>query len=147
MEQPGGDPMRVASFLAPDPALAHTGEMDPEAVDVSITQLAGEGGGLPANVKRWLGQVKILATDKQVRDIIAHADTLRAATGQKGIWLDFTELLSGDMTQTASIVGSILSGNGYTVFVKAKGDRARLLRLKSQVAGFCRTLVIAEEKK
>src|SRR3954467_10472971 len=45
IEEPGGDPLRLASFLVPDSSLARRGETDPKAVDVSIVQLAGEAGG------------------------------------------------------------------------------------------------------
>jgi hypothetical protein len=147
VEEPGGDPMRVASFRAPDPSVANTGDMDPQAVDVSIVQFAGEGGGLPANIQRWLGQIKIIATPDQIQNVIAHAPAIKAATGQKGIFVDLTDMISGDMTQSASILGAIYQGNGYIVFIKAKGDRERLLKLKKQVRGFCETVSIAEEKK
>ena len=142
VDQPEGDPLRVAGFWAPDPALAHTGEMDPEAVDVSLVQLAGDAGGLDANVVRWLGQIKIPASFTE--QAIAAAVPVQAATGQRGIVVDFTDMLSGDLTESRSIVGAIIQGNGYTVFVKAMGQKDRLVKIKPQLLEFCARLSIAE---
>jgi hypothetical protein len=145
VEQAGGDPMRTAGFLAPDPELAHTGEMDPKAVDISLVQLAGDAGGLQANVTRWLGQVKVIATPGQVKSLIEKAERISASTGQEGIIVDFTGMLSGDLTEDRSIVGVIVQGEGYTVFLKGMGDRDRLMRIKPQILAFAKSLSIAEE--
>jgi hypothetical protein len=143
VDQPEGDPLRLAGFWAPDPALAHTGEMDPLAVDVSLVQLAGDAGGLDANVVRWLGQIKIPAS--YAEQAIAAAAPVQAATGQRGIVVDFTEMLSGDLTESRSIVGAIIQGDGYTVFVKAMGDKDRLVKIKPQLLEFCAKLNIVEK--
>jgi hypothetical protein len=145
VDQPEGDPLRVAGFWAPHPDLAHTGELDPEAVDVSLVQLSGDGGGLDANVVRWLGQVKIPSSFAE--QAIAAAVPVKTATGQNGIVVDFTDMLSGDMTQSQSIVGAIIQGEGYTVFVKAMGQRERLKLIKPQLIEYCAKLSIKEDGK
>ena len=145
VDQPEGDPLRVAGFWAPHPDLAHTGEMDPEAVDVSLVQLAGDAGGLDANVVRWLGQIKIPSS--YAEQAIAAATPIRTATGQHGIVVDFTDMLSGDMTQSKSIIGAIIQGDGFTVFVKAMGEKDRLLKIKSQLIEFSTNLKITESAK
>lgn len=140
--QPEGDPMRLTGFWAPDPELAQKGETDPKPVDVSIVQLAGDAGGLEANVTRWLGQVSIPATF--AAQAIAEATPIRTATGQTGIVVDFTPYLSGDLTQSKSIVGAILHAGDNTVFVKAMGARSHLPKIKPQLLEFCRGLSIRE---
>ena len=147
VEQPAADPLRLASFLAPDSSADNSGEMDPKALDVSIVQLAGDAGGIPANISRWMGQVKIPPSPDIVKDLLAKAEPLTVASGQKGIVIDFTGLLAGDMTRSTSIIGVILQDTGYTVFVKAKGDLDRLVKLRSQILDFSRSLSITEEKK
>jgi hypothetical protein len=147
VEQPVADPLSLASFLAPDPALKNTGYMDPKAVDVSIVQLGDSSGGIPADISRWMRQVKIPASPDLVSDILSKAESLNAATGQKGIAVDFTGVMAGDIMRTTSIIGFILRGNDYTVFVKAMGDRARLIKLKPQILAFCRTMSISGGKK
>jgi hypothetical protein len=138
--QPEGDPMRLTGFWAPDPARVAAGETDPKPVDVSIVQLAGDAGGLTANVTRWLGQIKVQGSLAQ--QAISEATPVRLASGQQGIVVDFTNLLSGDMTQTESIVGAIVTVGEYTVFVKAMGGRERLQRLKPVLIAFCESLSV-----
>ena len=146
-EQPGGDPFSLASFLAPDPALTNTDYMDPKAVEVSITRLGDSGGGIPANISLWMKQVKIPASPDLVNDVLSKAESLKVATGQMGIAVDLTGVMAGDIMQTTSIIGVILRENDLTVFVKAMGDRARLIKLKPQILAFCRTMSISGGKK
>ena len=103
-------------------------------------QLAGAAGGLEANVTRWLGQVKIAPsfTQKAIED----ATPIRLASGEEGIIVDFTGLLSGDLTQTESIMGAIVPVGETTLFVKAMGGRSRLQRLKPELIAFCQSLSI-----
>lgn len=138
--QPEGDPMRLTGFWAPDPELTDKGEPDPKPVDVSIVQLEGDAGGLEANVTRWLGQIKVQGSFAQ--KAIADAVPVTLANGQKGIVVDFTTFLSGDLTQTESIVGAIVTVGETTVFVKAMGGRERLQRIKPQLIAFCESLSV-----
>lgn len=138
--QPEGDAMRLTGFWAPDPDLTAKGEMDPKPVDVSIVQLAGDAGGLEANVTRWLGQVKVPASF--AAQAIREATPVRLATGQEGILVDFTDFLSGDMTQSQSIAGAIVTVGETTVFVKAMGARESVVKIKPQLVEFCRGLSI-----
>jgi hypothetical protein len=138
--QPEGDAMRLTGFWAPDPARFAAGETDPRPVDVSIVQLAGPAGGLEANVTRWLGQIKVQANFAQ--RAITEATPVRIGSGQEGIIVDFTNFLSGDMTQTESIIGAIVTVGETTVFVKAMGSRERLKRIKPQLIEFCENLSV-----
>lgn len=134
--------MRVGSFAVPDSQFLDMGEADPRALDVSVVQLAGDAGGLEANIRRWMGQVGLIASAAELKALIDSADKLKATTGQDGIYVDFTEKLSSDMTQDKSIFGAIVSTSEYTVFVKAMGERGRLLKAKGQIKTFCESLAI-----
>lgn len=135
--------MRIGSFAVPDTQFAHMGEADPGALDVSVVQLAGDAGGVPANIARWMGQVGLIASREELQALIDAAPKLKARTGQQGIFVDFTDRLSGDMTQNKSIYGAIISTPGYTVFVKAMGERQRLIQAKPAIKRFCESLSIA----
>lgn len=137
-QQPEGDPLRLTGFWAPDPRLTEQDLPDPDPVDVSIVQLAGDAGGLEANVVRWLGQVGLQAS--QAGGVIAAAARVRTATGQEALVVDFTGLLSGDLTQSKSIVGAIIPAGGTTVFVKAMGQKAKVARLRPQLTAFVQGL-------
>jgi hypothetical protein len=138
--------MRIGSFAAMDPKLAQTGEIDPNAVDVSVVNLAGTAGGLEANIRRWMGQVGLKATADEMAAFLKQAPRFKAATGQTGLIIDLTGMLSGDMTQSKTIYGAIVQTEEYTVFVKAMGDFALVKKQKPQVAAFCKSLRIQGPK-
>jgi hypothetical protein len=138
--------MRIGSFAAMDPKLADTGEIDPNAVDVSVVNLAGAAGGLEANIRRWMGQVGLKASAQEMAEFLKQAPGFKTATGQTGLIIDLTGMLSGDMTQSKTIYGSIVQTGEYTVFVKAMGDFARVKEQKPQVAAFSKSLRIEGRK-
>jgi hypothetical protein len=134
--------LRVGSFAIPDSAFAYMGEAGPEAVDVSVVQLAGEAGGAEANVARWMGQVGLIATGDDLKKFLEQAERLEIASGQEGFYVDFTGMLSGDLTQSKTIYGAIVGTKDYTVFVKAMGDRSRVVQAKADIRAFCKSLSI-----
>jgi hypothetical protein len=134
--------MRIGSFGIPDPALANMGELDPKAVDVSVVQLAGNAGGLNANIARWMGQVGIKATAEEMESFVKTAPHFKSKTGQDGMFVDLTDKLSGDMTQSKSIYGAVIATPDYTVFIKAMGERERVIQVKAQVKKFCESVSI-----
>lgn len=138
--------MRIGSFAASDPSLAHTGEADPNAVDVSVVQLAGDAGGLKANIARWMGQVGIKATAEEMDEFVKAAAHFRTKTGQDGMYVDLTDKLSGDMTQSKTIFGAVVQTPEYTVFVKGMGEIAKVAAQKQLIMGFCRSLKIEGPK-
>lgn len=142
LKRDSANALRVGSFAIPDSAFAHMGEADPEAVDVSVVQLAGEAGGMEANVARWMGQVGLIATADDLKKFVERAEKLAIVSGQEGIFVDFTEMLSGDLTQSKTIYGAIVGTKDYTVFVKAMGDRSRVVQAKADIRAFCKSLSI-----
>jgi hypothetical protein len=138
--------MRIGSFAAPDPSLVNMGEEDTKAVDISVVQLAGDAGGLEANILRWMGQIGIKATAEEMGEMIRSAPHFKTTTGQDGILVDLTDKLSGDMTQSNSIYGAVIQTAEYTVFVKAMGERNRVIKLKATIDTFCKSLAITGPK-
>jgi hypothetical protein len=138
--------MRIGSFAAMDPKLAETGEIDPNAVDVSVVNLAGTAGGLEANIRRWMGQVGLKASAEEMAAFVKQAPRFKTATGQTGLFIDLSGMLSGDMTQSKTIYGAIVQTEEYSVFVKAMGDFARVKEQKPQVAAFGKSLRIEGSK-
>lgn len=140
--QPEGDPLRLVGFRAPPPGEARSGS-DARAADVSLVQLAGDGGGTRANVTRWLGQVGLSAS--LADEAVAAAVPVQTRSGENGIVVDFTDMLSDDLTQSKSIIAAIIEGDGFTVFVRALGERDHLAAIKGQLLEFCRSLTIEEK--
>lgn len=146
MVKDSANAMRIGSFAAGDPSLADMGEADPRAVDVSVVQLAGDGGGLKNNILRWMGQIGLKATPEEMDEFVKSAARFKTASGQDGMYVDLTERLSGDMTQSKTIFGAVVQTDEYTVFVKAMGEHARVLAQKPTVMTFCQSLKIAGPK-
>jgi hypothetical protein len=138
--------MRVGSFAAQDPSLANMGELDPNAVDVSVVQLAGDAGGLKANIVRWMGQVGLKATPEEMEEFVKAAAHFKTASGQDGMYVDLTDKLSGDMTQSKTIFGAMVQTEEYTVFVKAMGEHAKVAAQKESVMAFCKSIRIEGPK-
>ncbi|HKP95962.1 MAG TPA: hypothetical protein VJ385_09425 [Fibrobacteria bacterium] len=138
--------MRIGSFAASDPSLAHMGEPDPRAVDVSVVQLAGDAGGLKANIQRWMGQVGIKATPEEMDEFVKAAAHFKTKSGQDGLYVDLTEKLSGDMTQSKTIFGAVVQTAEYTVFVKGMGEIAKVIAQKPLIMAFCKSLRIEGPK-
>ena len=86
---------------------------------VNVSQLAGEGGGLLANVNRWRRQLG-LPPVSQEEDFSKMVDSLTVPGGQAQV-VDFngTDVKTG---QAARLVGVVLPQNGQTWFYKLMGD-------------------------
>lgn len=138
--------MRIGSFAASDPAFANMGEADPHAVDVSVVQLGGDAGGLKANIARWMGQVGLKATPEEMDEFIKAAAHFKTKTGQDGMYVDLTDKLSGDMTQSKTIFGAVVQTADYTVFVKGMGEISKVVAQKPIIMTFCKSLMIEGPK-
>lgn len=134
--------MRAGSFAILDSSLINTGEIDPNAVDVSVTHFAGDAGGLERNVQRWMGQIGVHLDSAALSSFVIGAPRFKTKTGEEGRFMDLTTLLSGDLTQNKTIFGAIVPGDGYTLFVKAMGERHKVESAREEVREFSRSLVL-----
>jgi hypothetical protein len=87
--------------------------------EVNISQLAGEGGGLLANVNRWRGQLG-LPQVAQEDDFSKMVSSVDSANGQIQIVdMNGTNAKTG---QPARLVGAVVPQNGQSWFYKLMGD-------------------------
>lgn len=128
--------VRKGSFWIPDPSLQNMGEMDPHAVDVSVTAFAGTAGGLERNVQRWMGQIGLKMDPATLEEFLTKSERIQTRSGQTGIIINFTEQLSGDMMQNKTIYGVIIQNDAYTAFVKAMGARDRVQKALPDLKAF-----------
>ncbi|MCY4375479.1 MAG: hypothetical protein OXC31_17085 [Spirochaetaceae bacterium] len=99
-----GDGLRVARFGLPGGG------------ESTLVVLAGDAGGVEANVRRWLTQLGLDLPPERVRSLLDDATAVR---GNLDFTLfDFTPLVSG-RDQTA-FLAAIASAGGQTMFVKAE---------------------------
>jgi hypothetical protein len=118
----GPRPMRLASFEIPDAA---------GAGDVSISSLAGDGGGLLANVNRWRGQVGLPAQDEAT--VRKESKTLETAGGDPALLVD----LAGSESR---ILGAIVVRGGQSWFFKLTAKPQLAERERAAFEGFVRSL-------
>jgi predicted double-glycine peptidase len=85
-------------------------------------------------------------TAEEMAEFVKAAKHFKTASGQDGMYVDLTDKLSGDMTQSKTIFGAVVQTEEYTVFVKAMGEQSKVAAQKSLVIAFCKSLKIAGPK-
>lgn len=111
--------MRVATFV---PA-GTTG------VECYVTLLAGNGGGLAANVNRWRQQIGLAAATPAEIDGLATLDVL-------GVKARLVEITSG----ANGVLGLVAETGAQTIFVKMTGPADVLKSQRERFLAFCRSL-------
>ena len=112
----------------------------------TIVQLAGQGGDMEANIQRWMGQLKMVRFDsEEMSAFLKRQDTLVTATGQRGIYVDLTKVMTGDMTASESILGAVIPLEKSTVFVKMMGPKTILKNQEEAFRSLCESLKVGGE--
>jgi hypothetical protein len=101
--------------------------------EVNISQLAGEGGGLLANVNRWRGQLG-LPRVAQEDDFSKMVSSVDSANGQIQI-VDMSGT-NAKTSQPARLVGAVVPQNGQTWFYKLMGDEKIVAAHKDEFVKF-----------
>ncbi len=86
--------------------------------ECALTALAGEAGGVPANVMRWAGQIGLTAPPEKLR---AFVDALpeRKTAGGGALWIaDFTTLDDGRAADAPTMIAAIVRRPADTLFLK-----------------------------
>ena len=114
VEEKNESQMRMATFRL---------AADPDAFDCSIVLLPGGAGGLEANLKRWMGQIKLEAGDEEFKQFINRSSNNV---------FDFSKLQVGQEPQTESMIAAMIELNNQTIFVKLKGTSASVTANKKE---------------
>jgi hypothetical protein len=100
--------------------------------DVNVSSLAGEGGGLAANVNRWRGQLGLPPITEP--DLLPYENGINLIGGRYGIVdLNGTDAKTG---KPARLVGAIVPQNGQTWFYKLMGDEPIVAQQKDAFIKF-----------
>ncbi len=124
----GWQPGQLAQFLVARYVIKGDGEA---AAAVNVSQLAGDGGGLAANLNRWRGQ---LSQPPFGDDEIGKLPTIDAA-GVKAVLVDIsgTDLR---VNKPARLIGVVVPANGATWFYKLMGDASVVAQQKEAFIRF-----------
>jgi hypothetical protein len=112
--------MRLASF-----------RIDGSLADVSLIQLAGDGGGLSANVNRWRSQISLPPLSR--KDIRVSEEQSKAGP------FIFVKLLNESFSEKA-ILGALFFQKGQVLFVKLTAPLKEIKTLEKGFLDFCRSL-------
>ena len=106
--------------------------------ECTIVMLSGNAGGLESNVRRWMGQLNLVVpSDDSFAKFLESQQRITTNSGYKGVVVDFTSILSGDMTNSKTSISAMIEVDGSTVFVKLVGDKSLLLAHKSKFIELC----------
>ena len=111
-KEEAGTGMRLATFHA---------SADVKSIDCSIVALGGMAGGLEANLRRWMGQLGVKATDDELAALISSATDTKIKSGQDGKIFDLTTIQSKSRSSDKSMVVVMVTMDEATLFVKMSG--------------------------
>ena len=127
-----GSGMRLATFSIPG-----TGG----AGQCTLIPLPGDGGGIQANVQRWLEQLQLQTLSPQaLADFLGRQETMRTAAGLPLTVIDFTPLSYQQQPSGTSMLAAMIRGEDQTLFVKLSGAKALLEKNREFFYEFCRSL-------
>jgi len=112
----------------------------------TIIPLAGNGGGLEANVGRWLDQLGESVADpgQALKTALSQKEAFMTAGGLPVTLIDLTFLDAGQ--DGLSTMAGIIGAPATTIFIKLVGERAQLLQEKDKLKTLCRSFTVTERK-
>jgi hypothetical protein len=126
-ETPGSG-MRLATLTAP------------EAGDCSIISLAGEAGGVSANIKRWLGQIGVNMGEEELLAFLETQKVLDSQDGHPVMLIDMTSMVDGD--EAKAMLAGIARFGDETIFIKLTGTAGYLKGQLPSFQALCQSLHI-----
>jgi len=107
----------------------------------TLVPLPGDGGGIQANVQRWLEQLNLpQPSTSELADFLSRQKQMRTNGDLPVMVIDFTTLSRRQERSGASMLVAIVSGENQTMFVKLCGARALVEKNRQAFAEFCRSL-------
>jgi hypothetical protein len=119
-----GNDMRLASFVP----LQNESEFL-----LSLLQLPSSGGGIEANLKRWLGQIKVELSETELRKFVEQAPVIQTSTNLEAVILDLSLL---PQSPTESMNTAIIAAPKATLFIKMSGTQSNLKKHKKDFFDF-----------
>ncbi|MCA9407200.1 MAG: hypothetical protein KC733_00790 [Candidatus Omnitrophica bacterium] len=118
-----GNNMRLVTFYSENP-------MAP--VETSIISLAGNAGGLSANVIRWMQQISIpVPNEEELNSFLDKQNKMQLENNISVLIIDFSPLQNDQRETTPTIMAAIINNNLSRVFVKMTGSKKDVVHNKS----------------
>ena len=127
-----GGAMTLASFLPPGWDGAGRG---------TISVMEGDAGGLEANVRRWMKQIRLDPSDEaKVRDFLQGLKPEKTTGGFGCVLVDFAPLLGPPGDGAESMLVGKVGLPGRTAFVKLTGPPDKLAAVREAFRSLCLSL-------
>ncbi len=124
--------LRLATFT-----IADRGAMG----QCTIVPLSGDGGGVEANVQRWLEQLHMPQISSPELDIfLGQQKKMQTSGGLPVMIIDFTTLSHNREHPEESMLVAIIMAGNQTLFVKLAGGKILLEKNRDVFYEFCRSL-------
>ncbi len=125
-------PMRAATIVV----------ADAPKTDVAVTVLAGDAGGLEANLNRWRGQMGQPPYTAAEIEALPRLDALGVKAVVMSTAGTFTSM-DGDKASDQALLGAVIERGSEVVFVKATGPVPEIARLRPSFDAFVASLTPA----
>ncbi len=122
-----GSQMRLVTF-----------KVGPDGAECTITMFPGEVGGLEANLRRWLGQLKVEVADTDLASFARNPEAVQSEGSLACQVFDFAGLVPTERTD--SLLAAVVPLKGSTAFVKFTGSKRLLASEKENFLALCRSL-------
>ena len=119
-------PMRLASFAVGD-------------AECYIAVLAGDGGGIAANINRWRRQMGLDPLDDAAIQALPTLTVLggpAAFVAMEGTYRD----MNGNTLEQAGVLGVVRDLDGRTLFIRMTGPAATVRAHQAEFRAFCESL-------
>jgi hypothetical protein len=128
--QEAGTGLRLASFAV--------GDGDSQGL-CTLVPLPGDGGGIEANVQRWLAELGLPPfSAKELSGFLGRQDKLFSRDRRQVTVFDFSTLVPG--RAEPSLLVAIVPAGDQTLFVKLSGGKELLQASRDVFLAFCRSL-------
>jgi hypothetical protein len=107
----------------------------------TLVPLSGDGGGVQANVQRWLAQLNLPQfSQPELAVFLKRQKTMQTGSGLPVTIIDLTTLGQTPEQSGASMMVAMISAENQTLFVKISGEKALLEKNRDVFLKFCRSL-------
>lgn len=112
-----------------------------DAGQCTLVTLPGDGGGIQANVQRWLEQLRLPSfSPGEMTDFLSRQAKIQTGSGLPVSVIDFTALNVPQERPGPGLMVVMITDAGQTLFVKMSGGKALLRENRKVFFDFCRSL-------
>lgn len=135
IERKGGG-LRLATFIIGN---------EKSRIFCTLVSLKGDGGGIRANIRRWLGQLNLsseLTEETDLTRFISNQKKIETSGGLTGLFVDFTSLTGSP--ERESMMVTVFQLSDQSVFVKMLDKESILIRNREDYLKLARSLAIVK---